>query len=257
MKVVIPKSASEEGQDISTIAQLDSVLDDINSTGSEGAEGADDNEDDSDDTGADDANAGDNSGTHENVQNKSNYAFGQMRVQIRQQQQLLSKMADALGIEYKDGNDLLEKLNDDALSRLSEKQNIPKEFLERIEQLEGIASVAREQELRHNAITGFQKVANDYGLDDNALQNFAKELDELGKNPFVEDYDVVELYKAIHFDDIVKKKCEEAVEAALARDNRASRRSTKPGAARTPDSNNDGDAISTVASLNAALNEYK
>ena len=80
------------------------------------------------------------------MSSKANHAFGQMRTQIKDQQELLYKAAQAMGIEYKDMADLTAKLNDEALTRQATAQNVPKELLERLNQLEGIARVSKEQE---------------------------------------------------------------------------------------------------------------
>ena len=53
-----------------------------------------------------------------------------MRVQNAQLLGLLSKIAEA-GIEYTDNNDLL--LNDDSITKLAAKQNVPVELLKRME----------------------------------------------------------------------------------------------------------------------------
>ena len=51
------------------------------------------------------------------MSSKANHAFGQMRTQIKDQQELLYKAAQAMGIEYKDMADLTFKLNDEAFTR--------------------------------------------------------------------------------------------------------------------------------------------
>ena len=256
--IVFPKSATEDNS-VSTVDGLSTMLDALdgaddssNTDDDAGAEGTDDPNDE----GATDDDDG--AGTDDSLVNsKSNHAFAEMRTTIRTQSQLLGKVAKALGIEYADNKELMDKLNDDALTRISQQDNVPKELLERLEYLEGIASLSNEQRLRENALAGFQKLHTEFGLDDKALQAFAAELDQTNQNPFQKDLDVVNLYKTMHFEDIVNAKVEKAVADALARDQHVNNHSTSPGTDRSSSDNSGNDnAVSTVAALSSALKDF-
>lgn len=256
--VIFPKSATEEdGSDansaLDTVAGLTGAFDNMgqNDTG----ESTDSTEDTQSTTEVDTAEDENDPAESDNAQqDKSNRAFGQMRIQIKEQAKLLTKMADAMGIEYANQKDLMDKLNNNALEQLAQKQGVPKELLERLEQLEGIAAQSEEQRLHNNALAGFQELHDSFGLDDNALQAFAAELDEADKNPFVKDLDVVQLYKTMHFDDIVQAKVDAAVAAALSKDAQVSQHASTPTTGGTSESNTDGEKVSTVAGLTAMLN---
>ena len=69
-------------------------------------------------------------------QDKDANAFAEMRVQNKAMSDMLKKIADATGIQYTDQNDMLAKLNSDALTKLAEKQGVPVEILQRMETLE-------------------------------------------------------------------------------------------------------------------------
>lgn len=253
-KIVFPVSASDDdavGGTVDSIEGLNAALDGAGSTDEPDDTGTDDSG--TDDSGTD----GQNDGANSQDTNPSNQAFGRMRILNKRQEGVLKKVAEALGIQYANGEELLEKLNDDALGRIAESSNIPKEYLERMERLEAIANESHERTLKENALAGFQKLHVDYGLDDAALQKFAAELDAADKNPFVKDLDVVELYKTMHFDDIVQARIDAAVAAALSKDAQVSQHATDPGAKRGSGSDNKEDAITTVAGLNAVLNDIK
>lgn len=262
---VLPNSATdgESDGDGSAGSALDTVA------GLSGAFDALDNDNPQDDTNTNQDDAQDNDDTQNNdasdegessdegtsnAEEKSNKAFGQMRIQIKQQNQLLGKMADALGIEYNSPSELMQKLNDNALESLAQKQGVPKKLLERLEYLEGISTQFEEQRLHDNALAGFQRLHTEFGLDDKALQSFAAELDATDQNPFVKDLDVVTLYKNMHFDDIVQAKVEAAVAEALSKDTQVSQRSSTPAAGGAPGAGEDGDKVTTVAGLTAMLN---
>lgn len=189
--------------------------------------------------------------------NKQEFAFAQMRAQNTQLFGLLAKVAQATGVEFKDNNELLAKLNDDALGKIAKTQNVPVELLKRMEMLESTGKLYEAQQLQGKALSGFQKVKDTYGLTDDELRNFAAELDTGGKNPFLTAVDLETEYRLAHFQDIVKKETQKAVEAALKKSNAADRHSSTPSNAQgKPDTGNSA-KITTVAGLDSLLNDMK
>ena len=187
--------------------------------------------------------------------NKAAHAFAQMRIQNNQLLTLLSKIAKATGIEYTDTNDLLAKLDDDSITKIAAKQNVPVELLKRMEQLEQRDLIAQQEKLQQAAFLGFQKVKDTYDLTEDELRAFALELDAAGKNPFEQPIDLVTEYKLTHFDDIVTKKANAAVQAALAKSSAADKHSSKPNSANGKPDSGKPEKISTVAGLNNILKD--
>jgi len=187
--------------------------------------------------------------------NKAAHAFAQMRIQNNQLLTLLSKIAKATGIEYTDTNDLLAKLDDDSITKIAAKQNVPVELLKRMEQLEQRDLIAQQEKLQQAAFLGFQKVKDTYDLTEDELRAFALELDAAGKNPFEQPIDLVTEYKLTHFDDIVTKKANAAVQAALAKSSAADKHSSKPNSANGKPDSGKPEKISTVAGLNSILKD--
>lgn len=186
---------------------------------------------------------------------KATHAFAQMRIQNNRLLTLLSKIAKATGIEYTDTNDLLAKLDDDSITKLAAKQNVPVELLKRMEQLEQRDLIAQQEKLQQAAFLGFQKVKDTYDLTEDELRAFALELDAAGKNPFEQPIDLVTEYKLTHFDDIVTKKANAAVQAALAKSSAADKHSSKPNSANGKPDSGKPDKISTIAGLNSILKD--
>jgi hypothetical protein len=62
-------------------------------------------------------------------------------------------------------------------------------------------------------------------------------------------------YKLTHFDDIVTKKANAAVQAALAKSSAADKHSSKPNSANGKPDSGKPDKISTVAGLNSILKD--
>lgn len=197
------------------------------------------------------------------VPDKQGYAFAQMRQQnaaLAQQSaqltQLLTKLATANGVQFSDNTDLLNKLNDDALTKIAQKQGIPKEYLQRMEQLEMNDKVHQTEQLKTAAFIGFQNIKTKFGLEDAALQAFAQELDDKGKNPFIQKVDLTELYTAWHFDEILERKTQAAVEAALKNNKAADQHSSTPSSVNGKPGSGE-EKISTVAELSKFLDGAK
>jgi hypothetical protein len=189
-------------------------------------------------------------------QDKQGYAFAQMRSQNAQLFGLLSKMAQATGLDFKDNNDLIAKLNDDAIVKLAQKQNVPPELLRKLDALEQDSKAYKAEQLKGAAFIGFQKVKSEYGLSEEELRTFAQALDGQGKNPFVTPMDVMAEYKLLHFDDIVENKVKAAVEAALKKSNAADEHSSVPNSAQGKPDSGEGDKVSTIAGLNEMLKGF-
>ena len=121
---------------------------------------------------------------------KQAYAFAQMRTQNAQLVGMLSKMAQANGIEFSDQKDLITKLNDDAINKLATKQNVPVELLKEVEDLRAMSNAVLEKQRKDEAAVGFQSIMTKYGLSQDELKEFAVELDQQGKNPFEQKLDL-------------------------------------------------------------------
>lgn len=189
---------------------------------------------------------------------KMNYAFGQMRQENGLLKATLAKLAQANGIEFKDDKELLTKLSDDALEKLSARQNIPVETLRRLEQLERRDAEYAEQQRKSATLVGFQKLMTDYELTNDQVMDFARELDERGLNPFLQDVNIEEQYKLVHFNDIVQAQVTKAVQDALKKTSVADEHSTTPSTKRgVPVNTGDDKKISTVSALDDMLRDVK
>ena len=185
---------------------------------------------------------------------KEQYAWGKMNAENAALKDMLKKVADANGIKYTNNADLMQAMNDDAIAKMAEKQNVPVELLKKIESLEADAMAWREAQQRNSAARGFQTLKDTYGLDQSALESFAVELANAGLDPFKQNVDIVTQYKARHFDELVAAKVNAAVEAALKHDSTVSQFSSTPVTQQgVGDDGNSSQAITSVAQLDAML----
>lgn len=251
---ITPYSASDEGDTTGgSMADLDALLDGMDSN----------NSDQNSDQGAQQTQ--DNNNQQEQpaqqsqqptADDKRNYAFGQMRTQINQLTDLLGRVAKANGVEYADSKDLVAKLTDDTIQKMAQKQNVPVELLKEVEALRQDSAAFKAQQLKDAAAIGFQNVMDTYGLNQEQLKQFAIELDEHGKNPFMQPVDIMSEYKMLHYDDILNAAVKRAVEEALKKDSAANQSSTTPGQQQGGNSGSD-EKITTVAGLSALLDGMK
>lgn len=185
---------------------------------------------------------------------KEAYAWGKMNAENNALREMLKKVADANGIKYTNNSDLLQAMNDDAIAKMAEKQNVPVELLRKIESLEADAMAWRQAQQKNAAAYGFQQLKDTYGLEQKQLEEFAIELANDGLDPFKNRVDIVKEYKSRHFDELVEARIKVAVEAALKRDEAVSSQSSTPAAHQGGADDSGGDAsITTLAQLDALL----
>lgn len=167
-------------------------------------------------------------------------------------------MATAAGIQYTDENDLIAKLNDNALNQLAQRQNVPVDLLKRMETLEQNNAAYEMEQRKTETMLSFQKLQTTYGLTNEELMAFAQELDEKGMNPFASRINIDATYRDLHFDEIVNKRVAAAVEEALKKSSVADTHSSTPNRSTGKgDNNGDGKKITTVSQLSALLDGVK
>ena len=157
-------------------------------------------------------------------QDKDANAYAAMRVQNKTQSDLLKKIADGMGFTYANEDDMYAKLADDAISKLAERQGIPKEILTRMEALEKDANAYRTQQAASRIQAQGAQLMNEFGLDNKQLVDFATSLG----NVDLGTVDLRKEYIARNMDTIIAKRVEAAVQAALAKDSVANTNSTAP-----------------------------
>ena len=188
---------------------------------------------------------------------RRNFAFGQLRQENNELAAILGKIAQANGITYANTRDLMGKLNDDAISKLAQKQNVPVELLREVDALRAGQQQWQQSQREQVAFAGFQTLMSQYGLSQDDLKAFAVELDGAGKNPFTQNINVVDEYRLRHFDDIVAKRVDTAVKEALAKSSAADTHSSTPSTQQGAGSGDGGQKITTLEGLNNLLKGFE
>jgi hypothetical protein len=162
----------------------------------------------------------------------ANRAFAEMRVKTQKYEKILKSLGNLLGAQ--DPNDpdaILNLVQEKVLQAQAKQQNIPVELLQKLDLLEAESQERQKAALTQQALIGFQNVKNQFGLDDKGLDAFAEELAQNGINPFAQQIDLVKVYRDFHFEDIIAKEVQKAVEAERQRALKAAKESTTPGSA--------------------------
>ena len=251
--IVVPYSAAEDDAAIDSVGALDAALDAAASAGETQQPAPEDNPPSPDLTAGDGEPQPQPDGTRPTPEQKQEYAWNEMRKSNKELLTLLGKVADANGIKYQNDKDLVKALNDDAIVKMSQKTNVPVEILQELEQLKADSQAWKAQQLRETAAVGFENLKQQFGLEQADLEKFAVELDQRGLNPFLQPVDLVKEYQAAHFDEIVQKRIDAAVQAALQKSSAADAQSATVSTNAGSNGNSKGEAISTVAGLSAIM----
>jgi hypothetical protein len=170
---------------------------------------------------------------------------------------MVGKIAKAVGIEYKDDNDLFTKLNDYSIQNLAKQQNVPAELLQRMELLEHNNQLYEQEQRKQQVLVGFQTLKNTYNLSDDQLASFVYELNDAGKNPLLVNINLDEAYKTMHFDEILASRVQKEVQAALAKSSVADTHSTTPNNKSGRGNEGSTAKINTISALDDMLKDVK
>ena len=191
--------------------------------------------------------------TQSNQNQKDANAFAAMRVQNKQMSEMLEKIAKATGIQYANQDEMMQKLNDDALAKMAAQQNVPVELLQRLDILEKHSQAYLAMQNQTRLTNEFAALRDKYKLDDVALTEFAKQLEADKVDPTT--VNIEREYMMRNFDAILAQRTQAAVEAALKKDAQAGAHGTMPNVAQGSSANGGASQhkVTTTAELNALL----
>lgn len=222
-----------------------------NADNASGDQGASQN---GDNNGAADNNSNDQ--TNNSNTNKSAQAFAAMRVELNQKNKMLENVATVLGLDPK-SKDSMDQLQTKLTEALAKKQGLPVETLERLNRLEELEQQRNIEQVRNNAFAGFQQVKTQFGLNDEQLQAFANDLVADGKNPFVQQLDLVTEYKLKNFDKLLEQAKNQGAQAEIERAAKANNNASTPGTNQGGASGQEVDKITTVKQLTDWFNQQQ
>jgi len=162
-------------------------------------------------------------------ENPKNAAFAQMRTQNARFISALGKIGQLIGIDnVKDPDELISVLEQRLIASEAQKNNVPVELYQQLEQARQDALSKEREMLKQAAAIGFQKVMSSFNLSQAQLQEFAQQLYDAGKNPYMTAIDLMQEYRALNFDKILAQERDRAVQAALANQRKTQEHSSAP-----------------------------
>ncbi len=165
---------------------------------------------------------------------KAQQAFIHMRQQNKQYSNIVKGVASVLGIDNPDENAIMEALNQRIMANEAQKNGVPPELYARLQQLEQRDAEYTALQKQQQVAAGFEAVKTQFGLDQAGLDKFAVELVKAGKNPLVDNVNLIEAYKLMHFEELQQK----AIAKAIADEQRRS--ATAANHSSTPDNRTGG-----------------
>jgi len=191
-------------------------------------------------------------------QHKANQAFAEMRTKNKQQEQLISKMAQALGFDPQtmQQDDLLNQLNTVVTTAQAQKQNIPVELLQRLNDLEATNSLYRQDHMRAQARDGLNLLKEKYSATQEELSDFVTALTSEGLNPLEDTVDFEAEYLKRNFSRIVEKQVKSAVHEEAQRSAKAEQHASTPNNTNGSAKQDEPAKINSVRELDAFFAEH-
>lgn len=269
-----------DGKEVSTVSELDTLLNDIESgnepkepevsdddVSDEPTEDLDDDEEEKteepeepeepEDVEDPDKSKEDDEGQKKNTTKKTakkapkdHHAFAAMRKQNKQLQEALDNLARGLGIDPKE-DDALEKLNDLAYNGIAKRSGKKKEDVIADSKAQKELEAYRQKDIQRHAQDSLMRIKEEFGVDNDKLADFASKVSARGYQLLGQKEDWVGMYKNIYFDEIVQERVDKAVEEALKRDEAADKNSGK--SKKRSKTNTGGKKIESVSDLDKFL----
>ena len=150
-----------------------------------------------------------------------NAAFAAMRADNAKLNAIIDRLGGALGVEIKGTSleDSVKVIEQRLIAEEAAKSNLPPEYLQRMQQTEEALRGVLSQQAQENITKAFGNVMQQCALTPEETYSFAEELQEQGYDVKNNLAQLPALYRGMHFDAIVQKKIDAAVQEALTRQN--------------------------------------
>lgn len=190
----------------------------------------------------------------ENVFNKSDRAFAELRTTNKAQGDILLRMARLAKIDAKTPAEALTALAAHVSKIEANHGNLTYDEVERIRQSDKEIADKKSQ-LYADAHAGFDKLKQTHGLSDQDIISFAEELKSKGINPFEMPIDLVIQYRGMYYDKLIAQAKESGRQEEINRRTKAQNQSTSPITRQGGANNNTlGESLNSVERLSAFLN---
>lgn len=190
---------------------------------------------------------------------KQREAFYNLRKQNKAQERLIRGLGKILGFDAKaDQTEIMNKVQELITQKEAKEQNVPVEFLQRMQDLEQKLQENESKERESRVQAELTDLIEEFELDDEQLDAFIKQLVEDGKNPLeVDGVDLKAEYLKAHYEEMLEQASQAAIEKEQTRKEKVATQSagTLPG--KTGGGKNAEGKIETVNDLDRYFDSIK
>lgn len=152
-------------------------------------------------------------------QAKQNHAFAEQRLQIKQNEQFIRDIGKLIGFDSKASlSDIQDKVKEVLLEKEAKDNNIPVDIMRRLDRAEALIQENDRIKLEKKVTEDFSELIDKHNLSEDDVQEFTAYLIDNGKNPMLDpSVDIASEYLKLHYEDMVKKAVDAALEKEEAR----------------------------------------
>ena len=143
---------------------------------------------------------------------KSNKAFAEQRIRLKDRDNLMLRFARSAGIEVSNAEDAYAKLSGIVTQQEAKSKNLDPLVLRTLQEQEAKIASYEQEELKKEANASFVDLQKQFGLSNTEVQDFAKQLSREGKNPFVQKgVNLAQEYLMLNYKSLMDKAREQGV----------------------------------------------
>lgn len=163
--------------------------------------------------------SGTSSASKPSKQAKQNHAFAEQRLQIKQNEQFIRDIGKLIGFDNSASlSDIQDKVKEVLLEKEAKDNNIPVDIMKRLDRAEALIQENDRIKLEKKVTEDFSELIDKHNLSDEDVQEFTAYLIDNGKNPMLDpSVDIASEYLKLHYEDMVKKAVDAALEKEEAR----------------------------------------
>lgn len=182
-----------------------------------------DGEDDSEESeGEEDESEGESgaaSASKPSKQAKQNHAFAEQRLQIKQNEQFIRDIGKLIGFDSKASlSDIQDKVKEVLLEKEAKDNNVSVDIMRRLDRADALIQENERIKLEKKVTEDFSELIDKHNLSEEDVQEFTAYLIDNGKNPMLDpSVDIASEYLKLHYEDMVKKAVDAALEKEEAR----------------------------------------
>lgn len=189
--------------------------------------------------------------------NRGAQAFAAMRSENTTLKNLLKRVAGTAGLGNLSGEALVKALEDKLIKDEAKANNIPEELQRKLQEQDTILRSIADDRQRTRVVTAFQDLQTKCNLSSDQVYAFVEELKTKGYDMDKSLDNLPDIYRGLHFEELTKSMIDNAVAEAIKRQQKGEQQGSNPGTSVGNQEQDDEGKVTTVAGLDALLNDVK